>query len=82
MVKMHFPNKWRCWIKDCLSSILALVLVNTFPTEEFRLGRGLRQGCDPLFTFFFHISVEVFNSLLKDFVNNGLYFGNQVGQNN
>jgi hypothetical protein len=46
MGKMAFPALWRKWIRECVSTATASVLVNGSPTEEFPLERGLRQG-DP-----------------------------------
>ncbi|PNX61152.1 receptor-like kinase, partial [Trifolium pratense] len=50
MSKMGFPEKWRKWISECLTSASISVLVNGSPTKEFIMGRGLRQG-DPLSHF-------------------------------
>jgi len=44
MGKMGFPALWRKWIKECIGTATASVLVNGSPTDEFSLGRGLRQG--------------------------------------
>ena len=38
MLKMGFPNLWRKWIKECIGSATASVLVNRSPTDEFSLG--------------------------------------------
>jgi hypothetical protein len=51
MAKMCFPTLWRKWIKECVTTATASVLVNGSPTDELPLGRGLRQG-DPLSIFF------------------------------
>ncbi|GAU16278.1 hypothetical protein TSUD_299100 [Trifolium subterraneum] len=46
MGRMSFPNLWRKWIKECVCTATASVLVNGSPTDDFPLERGLRQG-DP-----------------------------------
>lgn len=48
MEQMDFEGKWRSWIRGCLSSTRASVIVNESATKEFDLERGIRQG-DPLF---------------------------------
>jgi hypothetical protein len=52
MGKMAFPTLWRKWMRECVSTATASILVNGCPTEEFYLKRGLRQG-NPLSPFFF-----------------------------
>lgn len=42
MEQMSFPSLWRKWIRECVSTATASVLVNGSPTEEFKLFRGLR----------------------------------------
>ena len=39
--RMSFPVLWRKWIKECVSTATASVLVNGSPTDEFPLERGL-----------------------------------------
>nr|GEX33594.1 RNA-directed DNA polymerase, eukaryota [Tanacetum cinerariifolium] len=50
--KYGFGIKWRGWIRGCLQSSKASVLVNGSPTDEFSFHRGLRQG-DPFSPFLF-----------------------------
>ena len=80
MIKMGFPSLWRKWINECVGTATALVLVNGSPTDEFPLGRGLRQG-DPLSPFLFLLAAEGFNVLMESLIRNNLYSGYQVGNN-
>lgn len=52
LAQFNFPNKWMRWIKECVTSATANVLVNGSPSGEFKLERGIRQG-DPFLLFFF-----------------------------
>jgi hypothetical protein len=42
MGRMDFPPLWRKWMKECVCTATASVLVNGSPTDEFPLERGLR----------------------------------------
>nr|KAJ0204712.1 hypothetical protein LSAT_V11C500243130 [Lactuca sativa] len=44
MEQMGFSNKWRNWIRGCLTSSKASVLVNRSLTDEFEITKGVRQG--------------------------------------
>lgn len=44
--QMSFPHQWVVWIKACVNSASAFVLVNGSPTPPIKLQKGLRQG-DP-----------------------------------
>lgn len=37
MEQFNFCSKWRSWIKECISSACATILVNGSPTNEFKL---------------------------------------------
>ena len=67
MGKMNFPTMWRKWIKECVSIATASVLVNSSPTDEFLLERGLRQG-DPLSPFLFLLAAEGLNVMMSEMV--------------
>lgn len=41
---LGFGDKWCRWIKECVSTADASILINGSPTPPFKLGRGLRQG--------------------------------------
>jgi hypothetical protein len=52
MGRMSFPTLWRKWMKECVCTATASILVNGCPTDEFLLRKGLRQGDRyPLFCF-------------------------------
>jgi len=78
---MCFPNLWRKWIKECVTTATASVLVNGSPTDEFSLGRGLRQG-DPLSPFLFLLAAEGLNIMMKAMVESSLFRGYSVGEAN
>lgn len=77
MGKMGFNERWRSWIREYISTASISVLVNGSPTEEFRVGRGLRQG-DPLSLFLFLIVAEGLNMMFKEATSLGLYVGYKV----
>ncbi|KAJ9544047.1 hypothetical protein OSB04_023754, partial [Centaurea solstitialis] len=67
------------WIEACLSSSMVLVPVNGFPTMEFPMERGLRQG-DPLSPFFFLIVAEGLHIMTEKAETKGLIKGVKVGK--
>jgi len=79
MLKMGFPTLWRKWIKECVGTGTTSVLVNRYPTDEFSLGRGLRQG-DPLSPFLFLLAAEGFHVLMESLSVNNLFSGYKVGR--
>jgi len=80
MVKMGFLTLWRKWMKECTGMASTLVLVNGSPTDEFYLGRGLRQG-DPLSPFLFLLVTEGFHVLVKSLSENNFFSGYKMGGN-
>ena len=79
MKKMGFPTLWRKWINECIRTATASVLVNGSPTDEFPLGRGLRQG-DPLWPFLFLLAAEGFHLLMASLEVHDLFAGYPVGR--
>ncbi|GJV68126.1 RNA-directed DNA polymerase, eukaryota, reverse transcriptase zinc-binding domain protein [Tanacetum coccineum] len=71
---LGFGLKWRSWIKTCLSSSRAFILVNGSPTFEFSINRGLRQG-DPISPFLFILVMKGLHNAFVDAVGNGLISG-------
>lgn len=63
--KMGFSDKWRKWMRECLSTAAVLVLVNGSPTHEFVVVHGLCQG-DLLSPFLFLMVAEGLNMLFKE----------------
>jgi len=78
MERMYFPVIWRNWIKECITTATASVLVNSSPTDEFPLERGLRQG-DPLSPFLFLLAAEGLNIIMKSVVARNIFEGYKVG---
>jgi hypothetical protein len=78
MGRMSFPSLWRKWIKECVCTATASVLVNGSPTDEFSLERGLHQG-DPLSPFLFLLAAEGLNVLMKAMVENNIFTGYRIG---
>ncbi|GJT09443.1 RNA-directed DNA polymerase, eukaryota [Tanacetum coccineum] len=77
---MHFPVKWCGWIRACLHSARASVLVNGSPSNEFRIHRGLRQG-DPLSHFLFIIAMDGLHIVMEDAKAAGLFHGLKLDNN-
>ncbi|XP_057770629.1 uncharacterized mitochondrial protein AtMg01250-like [Salvia miltiorrhiza] len=77
--RLNFHPTWRNWIKGCLSSASANVLVNGSPSGEFYLEKGLRQG-DPLPPFLFLIVAEGLQSLTDRAVTRKLIHPVEIGR--
>ncbi|KAL4582537.1 hypothetical protein LXL04_007088 [Taraxacum kok-saghyz] len=65
MDQMDFSCKWRRWIKGCLSSGRASILINGSATKEFDFKMGVRQG-DPLAPFLFILAMEGLSLTMRE----------------
>ncbi|CAJ2652040.1 unnamed protein product [Trifolium pratense] len=81
MESMPFPTLWRKWIKECVGTATASILVNGSPTDDFPLERGLRQG-DLLSPFLFLLVAEGLNVLMEAMVERNLFVGYSLGESN
>jgi hypothetical protein len=77
MRHMAFPVLWRKWIKECVGTATASVLVNGSPTGEFTLEQGLRQG-DPVSPFLFLLAAEGLSVMMRAVVHTNLFTGYTV----
>ncbi|XP_058764508.1 uncharacterized protein LOC131637959 [Vicia villosa] len=62
--KMGFGAKWRGWMEKLVFKSHMLILVNGSPTEDFEVGKWLRQG-DPLSPFLFVLVAEGLTGLVR-----------------
>ncbi|MCH96329.1 LINE-1 reverse transcriptase like [Trifolium medium] len=77
--KMKFPTKWMEWMKACIFTSSMSILVNGSPTEDFVVGKGLRQG-DPLSPFLFLLAAEGLTRLTHKAVEIGTFKGFKVSE--
>ncbi|GKA94146.1 RNA-directed DNA polymerase, eukaryota, partial [Tanacetum coccineum] len=78
LYRFGFGDTWRGWIKGCLVSSSASILVNGSPTQEFCFEQGLRQG-DPLSPFLFLLVMESLHISFVRAMEGGFFKGIHVG---
>nr|GEW76296.1 RNA-directed DNA polymerase, eukaryota [Tanacetum cinerariifolium] len=79
--KYGFGIKWRGWIRGCLQSSKASVLVNGSPTDEFSFHRGLQQE-DPLSPFLFILVMESLHVSFQRLIDRGMFDPIFLGKEN
>nr|KAJ0191688.1 hypothetical protein LSAT_V11C800406980 [Lactuca sativa] len=80
MEQMGFGNKWRSWIRGCLNSSWASVIINGSPTKEFPMSKGVCQG-DPLSPYLFIIAMEGLSVAIRTACDKGIFKGVQIPGN-
>nr|GEU33284.1 hypothetical protein [Tanacetum cinerariifolium] len=70
----RFGAIWCSWIRGCLTSSMASILVNGSPTFEFQFHRGLKQG-DPLAPYLFILVMESLHLSFTRIIDAGMFTG-------
>nr|GEY80979.1 RNA-directed DNA polymerase, eukaryota [Tanacetum cinerariifolium] len=73
-----FGPKWCSWIRGCLHSGMASVLLNGSPSSEFQVYCGLKQG-DPLAPYLFLLVMESLHLSVSRAIEAGFYKGIKIG---
>ncbi|KAE8721063.1 hypothetical protein F3Y22_tig00017366pilonHSYRG00007 [Hibiscus syriacus] len=81
LMKMGFEKRWRKWVHFCILSPSIVVLVNGYPSTNFTIKRGLRQGF-PLSPLLFNVIGEALSGMLNKSITTGLCGGIGVGSEN
>ncbi|KAL4592366.1 hypothetical protein LXL04_005358 [Taraxacum kok-saghyz] len=80
MQQMGYGDKWRMWIRGCLDSAKASILINGTPTKQFGMNKGVRQG-DPLSPYLFIIAMEGLRIAMHTACSKGIFHGLQLPNN-
>jgi hypothetical protein len=79
LLQINMGLKVTNWIMSCVVSTSFSVLINGEPTDFFKSGRGLRQGC-PLSPLLFVLVMEGLSLLLKESQREGKLIGIKVSR--
>ena len=79
MEKKGFGDKWRMWIKGCISTANFSIMINGKPKGLFGASRGLRQGC-PLSPFLFTLVADMLGRLMDKAYEQEVIKGFTVGR--
>lgn len=77
--RMAFPQKFRHWIMQCVSTVSYSLLINGEPSRKFKPLCGLRQG-DPLSPYLFILVMEAFSRLIAYAESQGLIEGIKISR--
>lgn len=75
--KMDFPQKFRNWIMQCVTTVSYSLLINGEPSRKFKPSCGLKQG-DPLSPYLFILVMEAFSRLITHVEAQGLLEGIKI----
>lgn len=78
MGRVGLCDKWVVWMNACVFGGSRYIPVNSSPTKEICIHRGLKQG-DPLARFLFLLVVEGFSGLMRNVVDRNLFEGFPLG---
>ena len=76
--RCDFSEKWRKWIRYCISTVKFFILINGSPFDFFGSSRGFRQG-EPLSPLLFDIVMEALSRMLNVAAFAGHFSGFFVG---